>query len=81
MGILYTFISSRWSRRKALVCSLAILLAKECFDILAVQTVDRIGPPDMNDLLDILSGLLGIAFGEGLLRLFRRREKRKGGVE
>jgi hypothetical protein len=74
---LYLAFASRWSRRRAFLCVFGILVAKEFFDMFAVRVIDRIHWPDLGDYLDILSGLVGIACGEGFMRIRTRRKKEK----
>ena len=75
-GGLYLIFASRWSRKRAFLVVLGILISKEIFDIFAVRTLDRIHGPDGGDFLDILSGLVGIAFIEGFLRIIKWRKKK-----
>ena len=72
LGGLYLILHSRLGRwRTALFC-VAVLLAKELFDIIAVRDLFHPKPPDRGDLADILSGLAGIASG-ALIVCIRRR--------
>jgi len=69
----YGLLYPRIGRRRAALVTVAVLLSKEIFDIIAVLNPLRPRPPDWGDLADILSGLAGIAFVEAARRIRAQR--------
>lgn len=66
-------ILRRWlSARSAVIVCAVILFTKELFDIVAVQDLSQPRLPHADDLLDIASGLAGIALGLWLARITQR---------
>lgn len=74
---LYLALQSRLGRHRTAFLCVALLLAKELFDIFAVQDFSHPKPPNRGDLADILSGLAGIAASAMIVWIRRRRSSPK----
>ena len=68
LAFLYCFAARRWTRARAVGICLVVLVGKEAFDVFAVRSIHRVHWPMADDLLDLLSGFLGMGLGEGLTR-------------
>ena len=64
LGGLYLILQRRLSRRRSAVVCIAVLLLKEAFDCFAVLQPWHPRPPDLGDLADVASGLLGLVCAE-----------------
>lgn len=60
---LYFLLRRRFQPRASAAICLAVLLAKELFDIVAVQSLLHPRWPHLDDMADIASGLVGISLG------------------
>lgn len=73
-GLYYLLRCRRWSHRTACALTLAILLGKELFDIVAHRNPLSPRAPDWGDAADVLSGLAGLG---AAICLFRMRTKHR----
>lgn len=80
IGALYLALRSRWPRRVAGSVAIALLLAKELFDIVAHQDLLQPRAPDLGDVADILSGLVGVAAAIAFDARIRSKAPTKPGI-
>jgi hypothetical protein len=73
LGGLYLILQRRLRRRRAAAICTAILLLKETLDCFAVLKPWCPRPPDLGDLADVASGLLGLVCAERGRRIYRLR--------
>ena len=73
LAVMYTVLRRWLSARLAAGLTIAVLLAKELFDVLVHQDLLSPRAPDWGDLADVVSGLLGV----GAAIAFERRRRNK----
>ncbi len=74
LGGLYLILQRRLSRRQSAAVCIVVLLLKETFDCFVVLQPWHPRPPDLGDLADVVSGLLGLVCAELGRRIIHHRD-------
>ncbi len=72
-AVLFVILVSRYlNRRKVVILTVGLMLAKELFDVFAKTRVEYIRAPGLDLALDLTSGLVGLGLGLWIVHRFGR---------